>query len=56
MKVFVGCLLMIVCAYGKFTTDEQNAMNPPYEIFDASCLDASTFQSRSNWELSETFT
>jgi len=56
MKVLVGCLLMTVCAFGKFTTDDQNAMNPPYGIFNASCLDASTFQSGSNRELSETFT
>jgi len=56
MKVLLGCVLMTVSAFEKFITDEQNAMNPPYEIFDASCFDASTFQSGSNRELSETFT
>jgi len=47
---------MTVSAFGKSTTDDQNAMNPPHGIFNASCLDASTFQSGSNRELTETFT
>ena len=32
MKVPVGCLLTTVSAFGKFITDDQNTMNPPYEI------------------------